>query len=180
MRPILANSCALAATAHEARYRIDVPIAGRQGARVIALDDDAATIVRQAAQQPWNGARFLIWAPLASVNNDSEPAGVPGQPGQPDQPDLALQRLDGSAVLLSEELFHADVAVMVATTEGDSDAAEMIGRACARRGIMTAGLILGDPERAEAAVVSLRPHAQVLLVTRDDADLVEILTALRA
>jgi hypothetical protein len=174
MRPILANSCALATTAEEARYRIDAPIAGRRGARILALDDEAATIVRQAAQQPWNGARFFVSAMPPTAGDDSQPAGVNGQP------DLALHRLDGSTVWLSEELIEADVAVMVATTEGDGEAAEVIGRACVRRGIMTAGLVLGDPEKVEAAVFTLRPHAQVLLVTRDEADLVEILTALRA
>ena len=173
MQPILASSCALATTAEEAGYRIDAPISGRQGARIFALDDHAATIVRQAAHQAWNGARFFI----LTVH--------PGAAGEPRTdadggPDLVLRRTDGSSTTLSEELAAADVAVMVATTSGDRTAAEAIGRACARRGIMTAGLVLGDPHDVEDTVVVLRPHAQVLLVTRDDADLVEVLTALRA
>ena len=59
MRPVLLSSCAKATTAAEARFRIDVPIEGRRGARVVALDDDAATIARRLARQQWNGARFF-------------------------------------------------------------------------------------------------------------------------
>jgi hypothetical protein len=69
---------------------------------------------------------------------------------------------------------------MVATTDGDPAAAEAIGRACARRGIMTAGLALGDRDAVAGTVMALRPHAQVLLVSSDDQDLNEMLTALRA
>jgi hypothetical protein len=68
----------------------------------------------------------------------------------------------------------------VATAHGSAGAAEAIGRACARRGIMTAGLALGPPEDVEDTILALRPHAQVLLVSRDDSDLAEVLGALRA
>lgn len=174
MQPILASSCALATSAEEARYRIDAPIAGRRGARVVALDDHAATIVRRAAQQAWNGARFFILTVAPTGADTAPPTDADGRP------DLALRRTDGTSSRLSDELREADVAVMVATTESDRDAADVIGRACARRGIMTAGLVLGAPEEVEPTVVTLRPHAQVLLVTQDDSDLVEVLTALRA
>ena len=58
MRPILASSCARAATAEEARFRIDRPIGGR-AALVVALDDDAAGVVERVAELPWQGARFV-------------------------------------------------------------------------------------------------------------------------
>jgi hypothetical protein len=57
-RPILASSCAFAATAEEARFRIDRPIGGR-AALVIALDDEAAEVVDRVAELPWEGARFF-------------------------------------------------------------------------------------------------------------------------
>ena len=57
-RPILANSCAYAATAEEARFRIDRPIGGR-AALVIALDTEAADVVDRVAELPWEGARFF-------------------------------------------------------------------------------------------------------------------------
>lgn len=174
MQPILASSCKLATTAAEARYRIDVPIAPRRGARVIALDDGAATVVRRVAQQEWNAARFftlVVDVPSAAGSPPVADGGVP---------DIALRRTDGTNSLLSEQLADADVAVMVATIDGSAVAADAIGRACARRGIMTAGLVLGDQEAVATTLVALRPHAQVLLVTADEQDVAEVLTALRA
>jgi hypothetical protein len=144
MRPILANSCARAATAAEARFRIDRPIRGRS-ALVIALDEEAAEVVDRVAEQPWQGARF-VRAPED----------------------------------FSEDLAETDVAIMIATAEADGEAAAAIGRACAERGIMTAGLILGDRLDVAAAVSALRPYARNLMVTGDEQDVAEVLTALRA
>jgi hypothetical protein len=144
MRPILANSCARAATAEEARFRIDRPIGGR-AALVVALDDDAAEVVERVAEKPWHGARFV-------------------------------RATDG----FDEDLTDTDVAVMVATADADARAAAAIAQACAARGIMTAGLILGDPLEVAAAVSALRPYARNLMVTDDEDDVAEVLTALRA
>ena len=58
IRPILANSCAQAATAEEARFRIDRPIGGRL-ALVVALDREASEIIDRLATREWRGARFL-------------------------------------------------------------------------------------------------------------------------
>ena len=145
-RPILANSCALAATAEEARFRIDRPIAGR-AALVIALDDGAAAVVERVAELPWQGARFFR---------------------SPDELDL------------ERELVDADVAIMVATADADGGSAETIARACAARGIMTSGLILGDRLDVGPAVSALRPYARNLMVTDDEEDVGAVLTALRA
>jgi hypothetical protein len=171
-RPVLLSSCAKATTAAEARFRIDVPIEGRRGARVVALDDDAATIVRRLALQQWNGARFFTL--VAGAGSDRNGAG--------DDPDeMPLHRTNGTDTRLAEELAGADVAVMLATAGGGAAAAaSVIGRACARRGIMTAGLVLGDRHEVGGVVVALRPYAQVLLVTADEQDVHEVLTALRA
>jgi hypothetical protein len=148
LRPILLNACARAATAEEARFRIDRPIGGRV-ALVIALDDEAAQVVDRVAEQPWRGARFFHAA------------------------DGGLSRLDA-------ELADADVAIMIATGDADGDAAATIARACADRGIMTAGLILGEQLEVAAAVSALRPYARNLMVTEDEDDVAEVLTALRA
>ena len=163
MQPILQSSCARATSRAEARFRIDAPIAGRTGARVIALDDEAATLVRRLAREPWNGARFYTL--------------VAGSPAGPTMP---LHRTSGVPARLDDELTEADVAVMVATTDGSGEAASAIGRACARRGIMTAGVVLGEHTRVAGTVGALRPHAQVLLVSRDTQDVGEVLSAIRA
>jgi hypothetical protein len=146
--PILLNSCALATTAKEARFRIDRPI-GSRAALIIALDDEAASVVDRVAERPWGGARFLH-------------AG------------------DGSEARLADELADADVAIMIATADADAHLAEAIARACATRGIMTAGLIVGARDDVAAAVSALRPYARNLMVTDDEEDVAEVLTALRA
>jgi hypothetical protein len=144
MRPILASSCARAATAAEARFRIDRPIGGR-AALVVALDDAAAEVVERVAEKPWRGARFVR-----------------------------------TTDALDEDLTDIDVAVMVGTAAADGGAAGAIARACAERGIMTAGLIIGDPAEVGVAVSALRPYARNLMVTGDEDDVAEVLTALRA
>ena len=57
-RPTLLNACAWAATAEEARFRIDRPIGGRSVV-VVALDEDAADVVERVAERPWGDARFF-------------------------------------------------------------------------------------------------------------------------
>jgi hypothetical protein len=164
MRPTLLNGCARAATAAEARYRIDRPIAGRS-ARVFALDAGAAAILGRVAEEPWRDARFL----------ECEAIGSHGVSG-----DVALRAADGSTSSLSEELAEADVAIVVATSDDGADAVSAIAQACEVRGVMTAGLILGRRFQVGAAVSALRPYAPVLLVTDDERDLSELLIALRA
>ena len=58
IKPILSNSCARAATAEEARFRIDRPIGGRN-ALIIALDEEAAGVVDRVAERPWGAALFF-------------------------------------------------------------------------------------------------------------------------
>jgi hypothetical protein len=81
---------------------------------------------------------------------------------------------------LLDELPQADVAIMVGTADADGDAASTIARTCFERGIMTAGLILGDRLDVSAAVSALRPYARNLMVTDDEDDVAAVLTALRA
>lgn len=165
MRPILLNSCARAATAAEARFRIDAPIAPNRGTRVVALDDGAAAVIRRVAGQHWARARFFTFSGAA-------PSGA--------APELLLRGVDGALSRLSVELRGADVAVMVATAGDGAEAAHAIGDACASRGIMTAGLVLGFPNDVRATVSALRPYARVLMVTQDEHDVSEVLSALRA
>jgi hypothetical protein len=140
------SSCARAATAEEARYRIDRPISGRS-ARIIALDPGAAEVVQRVAELPWGASRFFP---------------------------------DASAFSVATELDDADVAIMIGTADADGDTAAAIARACAERGIMTAGLILGDRLEVGDAVSVLRPYARNLMVTEDEDDVAAVLSALRA
>jgi hypothetical protein len=145
-KPILANACALAATAEEAAFRINAEI-GSRAALIIGLDADAAAVVDRVAERPWGAARFF-------------------------------HADDLSAEQLVSEIDTSDVAIMVATA--DAAAAEAIARACFERGIMTAGLILGEQLAVAGSVAALRPYARNLMVTNDEEDVAEVLRALRA
>jgi hypothetical protein len=164
-RPILANSCALAATAAEARFRIDAKPQTPRTTSVVALDDGAMVLVRELAGQEWNAARFLGLP-------DGTPAG--------EYADLQLRTVDGEAVRLSDELARADFVMMIATDGGGAAAATTIGDACTLRGIMTAGLVVGANGESGPALTALRPNARVLLVTGDERDATELLAAVGA
>ena len=163
MRPILLNSCTRAVTAEEARFRIDAPIPGRDGTRVIALDASAAGAVYRLAVQRHTGTRWLAVAEGGAGANGN----------------LSLRAPEGTHSALAQELAGADLVVMVATADADPAAADIIADGCKSRGIMTAGVILdGRPDGL--VLKALRPHARVLLVTHDDNDVAEVLSALRA
>lgn len=172
MQQILLNSCARASTAAEARFRIDAPIAPSRATRIVALDEGAESVVRRVATQDWASARFFACrVPEAAAAGNGGVADV-----------VLRSTVDGTESRLSEELDQADVAVMVATANDGAAAAAAIGDACTLRGIMTAGLVLADGlgTDTDAAVAALRPHARVIMVTHDERDVSEVLTALRA
>ena len=164
-KPILLNSCARAATAAEARYRIDVPIAPSRATRIVALDAGAVDVVRRVSIMPWASARFLV-----SETPPHDPADGLAE--------LGLWTVDGTPTELGDELAGVDVTVMVATSDDAANAASVVGAACTVRGIMTAGLVLGGSED-HGAVSALRPHARFILVTDDEEDVPEVLIALR-
>jgi hypothetical protein len=165
-RPTLLNGCAAAATASEARFRIDAGPQPPRAARVVALDPAADDVVRPYVDQPWGGAQFLRYAAADEPTDQLD--------------DLVLHTSDGERVRLSEALADADFTLMVATNGEGAAAASAIGTACTLRGIMTAGLIVGTSGAADAAVTALRPHARVLLVSGDGADVAELLSAVGA
>ncbi|HKD98772.1 MAG TPA: hypothetical protein VKB69_14430 [Micromonosporaceae bacterium] len=172
MRPILANSCAAAATTAEARYRLPIlPQATWRSSRVVALDPAAAEVVRRVAAQPWASATFYTLAGTVGTGTAGTGTAGTGTAG-------VLYTLDDAPYALAEVLPGADLAVLVATSDSGAAMAAAIGAECRTRSIMTAGLIIGEgPDRVVSA---LRPYARVLMVTRDEQDVAEILTALRA
>jgi hypothetical protein len=165
-RPTLLNSCARAATAAEARFRIPYPNSTTRASRIIALDQAALDIVDRIANGPWLGARFLAFERAVSDGGDGPP-------------DALLRSWEGEETRLSDELEGADVAVMVATEDGGARAAEVIGRASFARRIMTAGLVVGEDGAVDDAVRVLRPYASVLVVSSDEQYVHDVLTALR-
>lgn len=162
----LLSSCARAATATEAAYRIDAPIVPARAARIVALDGGAEGVARRAAEEPWASAHFFVCEGDAATGGSAD--------------SLRLRGLDGSPAVLADELDRADVVVMIATEDTGAACASAIGRACFERGIMTAGLVLGEGHETRDAVAALRPHARVLLPSADEDDVGDLLSALRA
>lgn len=166
-RPTLLNSCAMAATAAEARFRVDYPNARTQSSRIIALDRGAAAAVCRLAQRGWRGARFFSEVDATTGNGQRSPT------------DATLRGCDGSVARLEAELADADLVVMVATADDGAETAAVVGRKCAERGITATGLVLADWGARNEAVSSLRPYAMVLVISEDEGDVEGILTALR-
>jgi hypothetical protein len=164
--PTLLSSCARAATAAEARFRISYPDMSSRSSRVIALDQQAAKLMRKLEGLPWRGGRFLVFEQLAPANGSGPP-------------DAMLRAADGTQALLSTEIDDADVAVMLATPGSRADAAAVIGDACAARWIMSAAIVVAEPGQAEEVVAALRPNAMVLVILHSGQDVAEILSALR-
>jgi hypothetical protein len=165
-RPTLLSSCASAATAAEARFRIDAGPRTPRAARVVSLDSGAEAVVAPLTGRAWPGARFLACGAGPKVEADLD--------------ELVLTASGGDGERLADVLDDADFMLMVATAGDGAAAASAIGMACTLRGIMTAGLIVGTSRAADAAVRALRPHARVLLVSRDGDDVAELLTAVGA
>jgi hypothetical protein len=163
-QPTLLSSCARAATAAEARFRISPPDFAHRSSRVIALDERAAELARSLAGRPWRGGRFLEFGELT-------PASGPA--------DAVLLAADGTPTLLSAELDGADLAVMLATPGARAEAASAVGDACAARWITSVGLVVAAPDEAQDVVAALRPNAMVLVSLRSSRDIAEILSALR-
>ena len=163
-QPTLASSCARAATAADARYRISYPDTARRDSRVIALDEQAAALVRElaASGERWRGGHFLVFGSVVPAGDDAW-----------------LRAPDGAEVLLSQELSDADVVVMLAGVDASSEAAAVIGDACAERSIMSAGLVVPGGGAVDEVVSALRPNAMVLVILQHGDDVAEILSALR-
>lgn len=150
------SESARAASAQESRFRIDARIVPARSARIIALDDRAAHVAHRLAGHGWADARFY-----AAVDTQT------------------LRRLDGTAVPLDGVIARTDVVVVLATEDRGHRIAAEIGRLCRRRAITTAGVVLGQGFEVDEAVAALRPYARVLLLSADEGDVVELLTALR-
>jgi hypothetical protein len=163
-QPTLLSSCARAATAAEARYRITVPSFSPRESRVIGLDERSARVVAETARRPWAGGHFLVF-----------------ETALPD--DALLRHASGGTALLSEELAGADAVVMVAAARESAEPASIVGDAAAALGIMSAGVVLPadglDQAGADVVVSALRPNAMVLVVLKEADDLADVLSALR-
>jgi len=171
--PTMLGRCAVAATAAEARFRVDYPNSGPRASRIVAFDAESAAVMRRVAAGTSAGAHLLTFAGTIGAGEGLGALHL----------DARLRREDGGTVLLGDELAGADVVVMIATAGSDVGAAAVIGNACAVRGIMTTALVVAGPgERPAvvATVAALRPFATMLVMATGEEYIPEMLTALRA
>ena len=185
--PTMLGSCARAATAAEARYRIDEMIPSPRSVRVLALDERAAALVTHVADQHWDGARFFrLAAPalgsaqvVASLTGGVATGGTAGN-GNSSGHDQLWWAIGGGPVAPDDVIDGADAVVMIATEDAGAAAAVALGDECDARGVTTVGLVLAGASAVEATVAAMRPYSRMLMVTRDERDVPEILLALRA
>jgi len=165
------SSCARAASAEEAKYRVQYPNFIARTSRIFALDPPAAEAMYAVTEDPWENAHFLTLLADSAITSET--------PAQ----DIPLCHPDGTATNLNTELTGADIVVLLATRNSSEAAAEMIARECSKRKIMCAGLALGrssSPKALNKVVNAMRRFVRVLVVAQDDDYIPAMLTALRA
>jgi hypothetical protein len=161
-------SCARAATAAEARFRISAPNSLPRRIAVVALDPAASGVLQAVAARGFAHARFLD-APGAAPASLS--AGW-------------LREAEGAARAVSEVIESAEVIVLVTRAGAEAADAALLGEAMQARGKQGAGVVLeaagaGRAEMAES-LRRLRPHVGMLVVASGQDYLEAMLEALRA
>jgi hypothetical protein len=166
------SESARAASAVEARFRINEPNSRPRAVKIIALDRPSEGIVKRLAQSSWTNATFLT--ALASAPPRGEPFSIQGW----------LSDLAGHTKDLVGEINNADQVVMIATAGEDAQAASLIGEACSMKRVMTTALVLGATSISDAALsrtlAQLRPWALMLVIASAEEYIADMLAALRA
>jgi hypothetical protein len=165
------SESARAASAAEARFRVDAPNSRPRAIKVIALDRESEAVVKQLTKSGFTNASFLT---TLGEPPRGEPFSVSGWLG-----DLA-----GHTKNLVDEIDSADLVVMIATAGENVEAASIIGEACSLKSVMTTALVIAAPTVSDAALAQslahLRPWALMLVVASAEDYIADMLTALRA
>jgi len=168
----MSSESARAASAVEARFRIDAPNSRPRTVKVIALDRPSESVVKRLVQSHWANATFLTT--LASAPPRGEPFSMKGWLG-----DLA-----GHTKSLVDEIDSADLVVMIATAGENAEAATIIGEACSLKRVTTTVLVVAPPRVSDAmlaqSLAQLRPWALMLVVASSEDYVADMLAALRA
>ncbi len=170
MRPGRSES-AIMTSAEQARFRINRPNARPRTTLVIALDARGAAALRALQGRSWNGARFLRYGEARRAGQHLPHLRV----------DATVHDEAGNELSLMKALAGVDTVVMVTATDA-AEPAEIIGHACAANGIAATALVLApaDGEALGHIVTVLRPHTAMLVVSRSEDYVGELLSALRA
>ena len=166
------SESARAASASEARFRIDAPNSQPRRIKVIALDHASEAVVKSLAKAEWQGASFL------TIRQDTP------RRGESFSMKGWLADLAGGTKDLVDEIAAADQVVMVATAGENAEAASIIGEAASLKRVMTTALVI-CPQRTSDEALSqtlarLRPWSLMLVVSAAKDYINDMLTALRA
>jgi hypothetical protein len=167
------SESAIMTSAEQARFRINRPNSRPRSTCVIALDECSAAALAALKDRPWNGARFLRYAGVRKASEHLPSLRI----------DATLQDEAGNKHSLMKALTGVDIVIMLTATDAAAEAAEIIGNACAARGIAATGLVLVPTAGAEALsrmVAAMRPHTAMLVVSSGEDYVSEMLSALRA
>jgi len=166
------SESAIMTSAEQARFRINRPNSRPRATLVIALDARGAAALAALKDRSWNGAKFLRYDGARRASQHLPSLRI----------DATVQDEAGNTLSLMKELAGVDTVIMLTATDA-AEAAEIIGNACAARGIAATGLVLVSDEGAEALgqiVATLRPHTAMLVVSSSEDYAAEMLSALRA
>ena len=167
------SESAIMTSAAQARFRIDRPNSQPRTTCVIALDERSAAALAALKDRPWNGAQFLRYAGSRRASEQLPSLRI----------DAILENEAGDKLNLVKALSGVDSVIMLTAGDVAAEAAEMIGNACAARGIATTGLVLAPTAGGEALgriVAAMRPHTTMLVVSSGEDYIGEMLSALRA
>jgi hypothetical protein len=168
------SESARAASAAEARFRIDAPNSRPRAVKVIALDSASEAVVKRLAQSAWNNASFFTASAFAAATRQGERFSMQGW----------LSDLAGRTKDMVDEIEAADLVVMVASAGEDASAASLIGEACSAKRVMTTVLVLGtatvSDEALAKSLAQLRPWALMLVIASAEEYIADMLVALRA
>jgi hypothetical protein len=168
------SESARAASAAEARFRIDAPNSKPRTVKVIALDAASEAVVKRLSQSSWNNASFFTASAFDAATGQGERFSMQGW----------LSDLAGRTKDLVNEIDSADLVVMVASAGADASAASLIGEACSAKRVMTTVLVLGAAEIPDAVLAQtlaqLRPWALMLVIASAEEYVADMLAALRA
>lgn len=167
------SESAIMTSAEQARFRIDRPNSRPRATLVIALDArGAAALGALRDDRFWNGARFLRYGGARRASQHLPSLRI----------DAIVLDEAGNELSLMKQLAGVDAVIMLTATDA-AEAAEIIGNACAARGIAATGLVLAPEQGAKALgqiVAALRPHTAMLVVSSSEDYAAEMLSALRA
>lgn len=166
------SESAIMTSAEQGRFRIDRPNSRPRATLVIALGARGAAALSALRDRSWNGLKLLRYGGARRASQHLPSLRI----------DATVLDEAGNELSLTKELNGIDAVIMVTAADA-GEAAEIIGNACAARGIAVTGLVLAPAEGAEALehiVAGLRPYTAMLVVSGSEDYVAEMLSALRA